>query len=626
MRKRSFIIFLSIVVFHTCGTPKEKPVIELPDLAGIIPGQTTSLNSYQRLWVQPSCGTTQVNDKLYIEWPVGLVKETSDYYFRSLNRDTIIPILNLYGIPHDRLLAGLELYPSPEKLKDPIILHFENVQLPSGYFVYVRKIDPKIRLSKLIDATTVYNPEKRTLTVELTELAGYSLEIQKISDNNARSNCREGTIRAVMQELSSSLVNGTGACQVASSKVAIQFLDCPGSSTEESEFVQIDQNCEPILDFNPQEATVKPGNTLNIQATLHIGGYALANEEVQFSLEGKGQISPIVAKTDALGRIYLTYKAPDEEGKAIIIGDVRVSWYPQTIRAGSETFNEGVKVTKSITAELPISIEDREVFRIDIGIEAQHAKGKAYSVVNNIPGVWDLGIFTANWLKAPYKYELASYQMNYSFEVHKRNLDTTIIIPQPVNIGSQNFSGFTIDGDGLFLNCYSKSHSEGIWSRAYTKSVSYVIEEKPPTIPLRSYTINYDKKKNDLEFLLVHGAFPVSLLDTLNAQGFDPSTEMLLDILIKKLYLSDLGFLKWTIFHRIRIETWNGESSYSISEDKISLNNFTPYFFLEEGPGFTIQLEDGFTKTGSSWIGIFFEDPFSESPVKYNIRVQQIQK
>lgn len=304
------IIILSIetaIIFSLCmcskssGQSKTTPIV------------------YKSVIITADGGEYEITTGLKLSVPAGTVDADTTFEIARLDQSNMQPVFDSYEDSSFELITGFDIKPAAAVFHHPVTITITGTKVNPGFVPIVHTINLSNKTHSVEKASISYDPDNDSLAVSVNQGKTVAIEADRqwgTLSKNKESSCREGLITVESEDHED--ICAVENCERVQSRVKVQFLGCPGQPIEDATLRESIGLCIPQLEISSQANKISTGSSTDVTAKIKLACTPVADQTVNFTVNGKGTINPVSGKTSAGGTTLTTLSSQNQEGTATV--------------------------------------------------------------------------------------------------------------------------------------------------------------------------------------------------------------------------------------------------------------------------------------------------------------------
>jgi hypothetical protein len=311
---RITVTVLSVLIFTAC------PLFE--------PKDTSPKHDY--ISISKDGGDYLFDNGFTLSIPEGAIPDDTKLYLENVKEADLSFFLEAREKTFDDILFAFDAGDMEFDSQVSVIIPVPDLQ--PGDIPFIQELDLETGTFHPAAISFIVDPVKGKIELLAEHFSTYSAEVvAELKKNDcappATVTCRCGRVKITQEDnYSGNNVCQSGTCQIISSKVSAQFLDCPNQPVEESIFEEVTPGCEVKMEVAADKTHIEPETTATVTATLSLGCGKLSGENVHLSITGPGTINTTDEVTGAEGTVSTVVTPNGEEGVITVTAAASVTY------------------------------------------------------------------------------------------------------------------------------------------------------------------------------------------------------------------------------------------------------------------------------------------------------------
>ncbi len=281
-------------------------------------------------------GIYNLSQDITLTIPARAVDQETTITFQKINPKVFKSFYRSQDTDENRMISAFNLGPDNLSFQTPIKISIQNIDYRQGYLPILYQIDLDEESMHLADTTLEYDPDTSTLSLFLEHFSSYAAYLEKgyISPECILTPCRCGEINIEQNE--SDVMCSENDCQVLTSEISVTYVEC-GGQVEDVTIKEISPSCQPGLILEPAQSKLPPEGNTEVTGTVLIGCAAFPDQNVEFTSNQLGEVTPSTGLSDSGGEAKTVFTAGEEIGIAVVTATANGSYYSYEVITQEET-------------------------------------------------------------------------------------------------------------------------------------------------------------------------------------------------------------------------------------------------------------------------------------------------
>ena len=337
----TFLVFILLIMLPSCslgGSGNKEQITVITDQDG---------------------GTFNLSQDIVLTIPAGAVDQETAITFQKVNPQVFKSFYRFQNTEENQLITAFDLSPDDLSFQTPIKISVQNIDYRQGFIPILYQIDIGEESLYLADTTLEYDPNTSTLSFFLEHFSSYAAYLEQgyISPECILTPCRCGEIDVEQNE--SDVMCSENDCQVLTSEISVTYVEC-GGQVEDVTIKEISPSCQPGLILESAQYKLPPEGNTEVTGTVLIGCAAFPDQNVKFTSDRLGEVTPTTGLSDTGGEAKTVFTAGEEIGIAVVTATANGSYYSYEVITQEETSFKDQK-TYEISETVDIEIRPLKV-------------------------------------------------------------------------------------------------------------------------------------------------------------------------------------------------------------------------------------------------------------------------